>query len=81
MHFHRQHQALEGIACGRSLIDSLLDPNMSTIDTNTNFSFIMGDANLNQAGDMRTCHQAVRSKETHFFLCGMLVISSLLRLC
>ena len=54
MHFHKQHQALPGIVCGRSLIGSLLDPNMSTMDTNTNFSFIMGDANLNQAGDMRT---------------------------
>ena len=37
--------------CGswRSLIDSLLDPNMSTIDTNSNFSIVMGDANITQA--------------------------------
>lgn len=43
----------------RSLIDSLLDPNMSTMDTNTNFSFIMGDANLNQVFSRRVEAQGV----------------------
>ena len=76
MHFHKRHQALPGIVCGRSLIDSLLDPNMSTMDTNTNFSFIMGDANLNQAGDMRTSLCEV--KRTSFFVPWHL---TLLRVC
>lgn len=42
----------------RSLIDSL-DPNMSTIDTNTNFSIVMGDANITQVFSRRVEAQGV----------------------